>query len=347
MNSPLLNLQTRVGTLGLVIACSLVSLPSATAQVVPGTGARVENLGDDFEDPNWSYTLNLPKSSRNIDKDVRQPLGFSSNNRWFESAKRGTPDLVQRVDTPAGGLSGSTGAMLLRSRDTGVPGRPSHESQQDDFLLRGANISVNNSPSVVVRVYLPPFEEWEPYTDVSFGMRAGVRGPMTKTEAEWEKFDLELGREPERRRNRRGFFKGRLSNRPITRTEAYYPGFFIQFNSKNDPRFQEDSAVFVVRADTNGHDFLGPQIKQTGWWTLGMSFTPDGRVHYYARPGVEDLTPADHIASHLPYGTKCESFYTFFFNVCSQDNGRSWSTPWIIDDCWVYQMPAYQAASRR
>jgi hypothetical protein len=38
------------------------------AQVVPGTGQLIVEVFDDFEDSNWSYTQNMPKSSANIDK---------------------------------------------------------------------------------------------------------------------------------------------------------------------------------------------------------------------------------------------------------------------------------------
>jgi hypothetical protein len=67
-----------------------------------------------------------------------------------------------------------------------------------------------------------------------------------------------------------------------------------------------------------------------------MSFTPDGMVHYYARPGVEDLTAEDYITSQFPYGYRCERFRTFFYNVVNGDNGRTWSTAWIVDDPKVY-----------
>ena len=67
-----------------------------------------------------------------------------------------------------------------------------------------------------------------------------------------------------------------------------------------------------------------------------MSFTPDGQVHYYARPGVENLTEEDYITSKFPYSFRCERFRTFFFNVCNRDDGHTWSTPWIVDDPVVY-----------
>jgi hypothetical protein len=122
----------------------------------------------------------------------------------------------------------------------------------------------------------------------------------------------------------------------VKETELYWPGMFVQFNSKNDPKHVQDSAFFIIRCDAMGEDVVGPQIKQLGWWTIGMTFTPDGRVHYFASPGVDDLTYRDHIASHFPYGNKCEKFNTMFFNITSRDDGKTWSTPWVIDDPAVY-----------
>jgi len=80
----------------------------------------------------------------------------------------------------------------------------------------------------------------------------------------------------------------------------------------------------------------GPQITTSGWWTLGMSVTPDGRVHYYAKAGIEDLTAEDHIGSAYPFGYRAERVRSFFFNVCNGDDGRTWSTEFIIDDPQVF-----------
>ena len=68
---------------------------------------------------------------------------------------------------------------------------------------------------------------------------------------------------------------------------------------------------------------------------MGMSFTPNGQIHFFAKQGIEDLTSADHISSQFPYGFRCERLEAVFFNVVSGDNGK-WSTPWIIDDPMVY-----------
>jgi hypothetical protein len=87
-----------------------------------------------------------------------------------------------------------------------------------------------------------------------------------------------------------------------------------------------------------GHEIPGPRMMQPGWYTFGMSVTPDGRCHYYACSGSRDLTEKDYITSSLPYNIRGTMFNTIFFNVCSGDNGNSWSTPWIIDDPRVFSM---------
>jgi len=69
-----------------------------------------------------------------------------------------------------------------------------------------------------------------------------------------------------------------------------------------------------------------------------MSMTPDGRVHFYAGKGIGDLTPANHLHSGMPYGYEAEYFATHFFNVCNQNDGVTWSTPFIIDDPSVYTL---------
>jgi hypothetical protein len=122
-----------------------------------------------------------------------------------------------------------------------------------------------------------------------------------------------------------------MSNQP----ETYWPGIFVQFN-KGDGRKIKDSATLLLRGGQSGHDFAGPKITNApAWWTLGLSFTPDGQVHYYAHEGVDDLSDKDHISSQYPYGYHCESVDTFFFDIVSGDNG-SLSTPWIVDDAALY-----------
>ena len=294
------------------------------APVVPGTGVRLTNVGDDFEDPEWKFFPNLPKSSEEQDERTRQPAGRSANGRWYEGIKRGCPDTVMRVPTPAGGLEGSTGAMLMRTVHSGIPNRPSYTMQQDDFICNvwqrvGYKIPVSYSPNVVVRVFLPPIKGWENRSGPTFGFRTSLETHAWKV--------------PDEKKDRPKLFG---SHKKEYLLETYWPGMFVEFRSDTDRGRQYDSAYWRVRGNSRGGEIRGPDIGTTGWWTLGMSVTPDGMVHYYIKQGIEDLTAEDHVTSQFPYGYKAETLKTFFFNVCNGDNGRTKSTDWIVDDPTVY-----------
>jgi hypothetical protein len=286
--------------------------------VVPGTGTRLEQVGDDFEDPNWNCDLRLPKSSQEIDGQTRPPGAVVSNQRWYEGVKRGVPDMVQRVETPPGGLPGSLGALRLASLQTGVPGRLSYKNQQDDFIcnvesLLGGQLKIEQCPSVVTRIYLPEFSAWGNRAGAHFGIRLSLS--TTKLTASGG--------------------RGRYSS-PIREPETYWPGLFADLTPAAKSKSGQNEYQWRIRSDQRGYDFPGMPISQPGWWTVGMSVTPDGKVHYYARPGVEPLTTEDHIVSQFPYNYRAEHFKTFFFNVISGDDGKTWSTPMIVDDSHVY-----------
>ena len=290
------------------------------AQVVPGTGQQIIEVFDDFEDPAWSFNLNLPKASANIDKTERHPSGFSNNRLYLESLYRGTPDFVGRVETPPGGVLGSTGCLAMQTMNSGIPGQRSYTFQQDDLIAGvqqklGYMMPASWTPSYVTHVYIPPFDKWEQRHGSHFGFRADCTTTINKKTT--------VGR----------LFKSFGTSKKL---EQYWPGFFIQLNLKQKSGQKEDFAMILIRSDQNGNDVPGPKITRPGWWTLGMTITPDGRVHYYAHEGVERLTARDHLYSNFPYGYRCEQTSTFFFNIVNQDDGRTWSTRWIVDDPKVY-----------
>jgi len=296
-------------------------LAQAQRPIIPGTGTEIVGVSDDFEDPSWSYIPNDPKSTEDIDENQRAPLGKTTNGRWYEGVKRGHPDIVRRVETPAGGLPGSRGAMLLKSKMTGIPGMPSNTMHQDDFVANvqyrlRRTIDVAEVPSVTTRVFLPPVAEWENRSGPHFGFRLALE---TTAMIEQE----------------RGVGAFKIKRKEVG-NEIYWPGMFVEFENKEQTRKDNDYAYIRVRATKNGSETRGPQITQTGWWTFGMSVTPDGMVHYYAAPGIDELTAEDYITSQFPYDYRAERFRTFFYNVCSADDGHRWSTAFIVDDPKVY-----------
>lgn len=321
---------TGVLSIGLGIGCfATVSLGQYASEiVVPGTGVQLSQVGDDFEDEAWEFIPNNPKSSEDIDKNQRLPMGKSNNGRWYEGAKRGHPDIVRRVPTPPEGIEGSEGSLLLKSLQTGIPKSPSFKMHQDDFICNvqyrvGGTIRVDQSPSMTTRVFLPPMEKWENRNGPHFAFRAAVETTIQETKTKF------------------------LFSSKEEKDEIYWPGLFILRATRKENGKVVPYAHFRVRSDRNGGDFMGPEIKATGWWTLGLSFTPDGLTHYFAKPGVEELTREDYIATAMPYGYRCEEVRSFFYNVVNGDNGRDWTTDWIIDDPKFYVAKSARLASKR
>ena len=301
--------------------CFVVALPiffvDAQAQIVPGTGMKLQQVGDDFEDEKWLWVPNGNKASKEQDEQIRSPTGFSNNNRWFESPKRGMPDHIVRVETPAGGIPGSKGSLKIQTLNSGVPGRNTNQMEQDDLVMacssRIGAISASRNPSCTCRIFLPSFDKWEDRSGTHFGYRIDTKTTISESK------------------------KSFLFSRNVKKQEEYWPGYFIEFHSSHDGKFKEDEAVLLIRGDNLGHEVKSIKLSP-GWWTLGMSVSGDGRVHFYGKQGVKDLTAADHLYSSFPYGYKAEYFATHFFNSCNQNDGKTWSTPIIIDDPAVFSM---------
>jgi hypothetical protein len=308
MPLPLTRRQFAVSTLalgGALLARKSEAATQPMKPVVPGTGIPVARSGDDFEAEDWVYYPQNPKSSWNIDKEVRVPGGVSKNQQWVEAAKRGQPDVVRRVPTPPGGLEGSKSSMLLQSLHSGIPGQLSYEQQQDDLLsnseaLGGRAIPVSWSPNCVCRVYVVPHAQWEERNGPSFGYRTGLIG--------W----------------------GKENN------EEYWPGMFFHMERGLKDNKRTYAIRAWIRADGYGRDIPSLTFEPDSWITMGMSHTADGACHFFLRPGIEDLEAKDCVGSYWPYSYRAHSFQCFFFNVINMDDGRSVGTPWIIDDAMLY-----------
>src|SRR5947207_12170115 len=135
MRLPFATRRLRCLLLAVAVLAPATRQVRADRPVVPGTGEKVAKVGDDFEDEGWKFIFNFPKSSEEQDGELRLPDGRSKNGRWYEGNKRGCPDVIRRVPTPEGGLAGSNGALLLKTRLSGVPGEISNKMQQDDLIV--------------------------------------------------------------------------------------------------------------------------------------------------------------------------------------------------------------------
>lgn len=288
-----------------VLMLTLLSAGHLQAQFPPGTGLVVVTVGDDFEAPNWSFTHNFPKSSQNLDGNTRSPFGVSVNGKWEEGATRGQPDIIERVARPSGGLLGSSYCLRIRSKDSGIPGSPSGALQQDDILGRIVQIGsvgvipVSRQPSVIARIRIPPPEEWELAIINAFSFRVGVEG---------------------------------------TNNQDNWPGIFFQLNRG------ARTVTLIARANQFNQDYnLSAPISydtllasRNGWMTVGLSFTPDGMMHYYAALGAGNLGSANLMDSRFPGNQPVKQLEYFFSSTVNTDNGTTWGPQFHLDDALVF-----------
>ena len=119
-------------------------------------------------------------------------------------------------------------------------------------------------------------------------------------------------------------------------TEPYWPGIFVNYKRPADRRKNEAPAFWVIRASNPGGDYQQTPIKESGWYTLGMSFTGDGMIHYYIHKGGEDLTAADRVASQFPVQLSMLVLHRRLLRLFGSNDGQNWTTGWVIDDPAVF-----------
>ena len=306
-----------------LLCLPLVLIASASfSQVIPGTGTRIDYVGDDFEDPGWEFVHNMPKGSYENDELRRGPMGYSRNGRFMEGPERGQPDHMQIIPTPEGGPEGSEYALWVSTLHSGIPRQNTRSVEQDDLIVNctsrlKTSFRPSESPNCLVRIYFPEADRWERRSGPHFGFRLGCQ---TTAPQEAEGF--------------LGLFGGGMGPEP------YWPGIWVHYRNRPDKNGPAGSAFLAVRSDSRGRDFRVAEMEQFGWWTFGISVTPDGMVHYYASPGVDPLTASDRLTSQAPYGFDAEMVTSFFFNFCNTNDGRTWSTPIVIDNPEMYLVNA-------
>ena len=64
--------------------------------------------------------------------------------------------------------------------------------------------------------------------------------------------------------------------------------------------------------------------------------TAEGLSAWFGNQAQIDLRPGGSAGMKWDNGHTAEMLNTFFFNIVSPDDGRSWSTEWIVDDPTLY-----------
>lgn len=237
--------------------------------VVLGRTTRIDSICDDFEDSNWKYDSTNHRSSN----------GFwvgTAGQKGPDKSDRGSPTILERVTPPqSGGKSGSNGALKI---GTNIP-HDDNISYQDDLRTLnfesklGYKLTRANQPVFIMRIWLPPFDQWGDY--YSFGFRLEAQSNDTPN--------------------------------------SYYPSIWLRYNhilQINGENYSFPGPHIFFRifyldgADLKYYEEYGGPIKQPGWWTLAMAFDEKGACYYYARPGVDALIEKDKNFDDIQFMTK-------------------------------------------
>lgn len=130
---------------------------------VPGTGAVIDAISDEFEPP-WTFN---------------DQSNLSSNGLWYGSF-RGAPEILTLVAPPDGSDPASTTALRLRSIDTADVDYPGAEDLVSQFYattLFGRAVALAEEPSYVTWAWFPPISTWPLTVDGAncFGFRLAAR----------------------------------------------------------------------------------------------------------------------------------------------------------------------------
>lgn len=278
--------------LRIAVALALVALPLHSEAEddsdgsVLGRAVRLDILCDDFEDRDWHYNY----------QDHTCYRGF------WGPADRGEPEFIRRVVTPSGGLKESSGALEIRTDNSGKDNNPGQDDlKTQGFSTRlGRDLARADQPLFVVRVWLPPFSEWPEGKGLGvFGFRQAAQ--LTEN-----------------------------------RTSEYYPSIWFCYDKQIGP-----SPYFFFRLG-NGRalDVRGDAISQPGWWTLAIAFDTKGIGHYYARPGIKTPTEANKMFDTTRFRTvdgidnRRMAFCGYSFFSLGSKQGAS--TRFVIDDYEVW-----------
>ena len=251
---------------------------------MPGTGTKIDYVGDKFEEADWGFVHNMPKSSKELNERTYGPMAYSMNRRWAEGPERGQPDSL-KVDSHAARRSAGQHAGVA-DHDVAVrhPGRqfqrrPARRFDHERCLANRFDDSRRASCRTVSCESICPTRSCGKIDPgPHFGIRLGVRTTAEKPREGLFAIGTEMKNEP------------------------YWPGIWIHFKSETSRGVEKDSAYLTIRSNSRGGDFRSKEIpvEQFGWWTFGMSISGDGQIHYFAKPGIEDLTMDDHITSQFP-----------------------------------------------
>lgn len=240
----------------------------------------VDDLRADFENIDWFNDYN-----KNIE------YWHDTHNK--DQEKRG-PESLKPVDTPIGGRPGSHGALEMSRIDD--PWQQEMLSPAFKNKL-GRALKREDQPIFIVRIYLPPFDQWgDAY---HFGFRQQT------------------------------YAKGIEKVIPEAKDDKYSTSIWVKKDGKK-------ISFYFRAANVQPNDQPGGPAVKPGWWTWAIAFDKNGIGHYYISEGTASPTKDDEVfdttkfqPSNNPHMEEIE--YSYFAIARGGGNPK-----FVIDDYEVW-----------
>lgn len=235
---------------------------------VLGRTDRLDNISDDFEDPNWEYDRQNHISSNRF---WRGSPGLKGSDK----SDRGDPEILERVTPPKDGKTGSTGALKI---GTNLPDDDNNPTQDDLRTLSfeeklERKLTRIDQPVFIMRIWLPSFDQLEKNHQFGFRLEAQSNDtPNSYYPSIWLRYNHIL-----QRKDRNYVFRG---------SHFFFRIFYLDGSNM---KYCEE---------------YGGPIKQPGWWTIAITFDENGVCYYYARPGVDALSEENKIFDDIQFNIK-------------------------------------------
>lgn len=233
MNIPAL----RIARISLILTWLASCSSCVPRQMILGRSIRLDTLCDDFEDPKWHFDYQTHVDYR----------GF------WRTDDHGEPDLLRRIKTPDGGKAGSGGALELRTNDNDA--KPDQDCLLTIEFKNRRTLTRADQPVFIVRVWLPPFEEWNAGV-LNFGFRQTAR---------------------------------------IDEKTDYYQSIWLFHDGHKPLWFLRNGIAYSDGTQLNFNDMIKGYIAHSNWWTLAIAYDERGVGHYYAAPGTDTPTEKDEL----------------------------------------------------
>ena len=268
-----------------------------------------------------------PGSSSTATPRARASRTNASAARWAsrpttagtKAPSAASPTRSKSIPTPPAACAGSQQALLLRTLNSGIPGyalqrRPAGRPDRQLPRTPPRRHPRRRTPQLH-RPRLPAAGR-----AVGTALRPAVRLPRQPVDGH-------------HRRKTTGFFSSGSS----TEVEPYWPGMWIHFRANAHQEHQGRHGLHRRPRRPHGPRLPRPRDRpSSAGGRSACRSPPTAWCTTTPAPASTSSPPPTTSRRSIPYSYTARDFRTYFFDVCNRNDGRTWSTPFVIDDPKLY-----------